>query len=249
MRAVRAGEDGIRLAPRVLSVSGPALSEDECVAPGTHMAVAGSRQKLEPRHLCLQVRRRAGGQGRRINAGRDRLVNKGQPRKLDDWGPLRVWAWRVSRALDYLETDKSVDAKHVGLEGPHGMAGSSVAMAYDPRFAIAYVSVRPRRNQAFPAQLRRADWQCSRNQRVSLDGWQLPKMCRTVTVNDLPVDAHELIARCAPHPVFVGTGATNGDGRVDAKGMLLAEVDAGSVYKLSGRAIWEPASFLPSRRP
>jgi len=47
-----AGEDGIRLAPRVLSVSGPALSGDECVAPGTHMAVAGSRQRLGLRHLC-----------------------------------------------------------------------------------------------------------------------------------------------------------------------------------------------------
>src|SRR5580700_2237744 len=124
--------------------------------------------------MSPQVCRRAGGQGRRINAGRDRLVNKGQPRKLDDWGPLRVWAWGASRALDYLETDTSVDAKHVRLEGPHGMAGSSVAMAYDPRFAIAHISVRPRRNQAFPAQLRRADWQCSRNRRVSLDGWQLP---------------------------------------------------------------------------
>jgi len=68
------------------------------------------------------------------------LVNKGQPRKLDDWGPLRVWAWGASRALDYLETDTSVDAKHFGLEGSsrYGKA-SSVAMAYDPRFAIAFI--------------------------------------------------------------------------------------------------------------
>jgi hypothetical protein len=43
------------------------------------------------------------------------LVNKGQPRKLDDWGALRAWAWSASRALDYFETDKSVDAKQVGI--------------------------------------------------------------------------------------------------------------------------------------
>ncbi len=44
------------------------------------------------------------------------LVNKGQPRKLDDWGALRAWAWGASRALDYFETDKSVDAtRHHGL--------------------------------------------------------------------------------------------------------------------------------------
>src|SRR5579863_5421748 len=45
------------------------------------------------------------------------LVNKGQHRKLDDWGVLRAWAWGMSQALDYLETDPLVDAKQVGLEG------------------------------------------------------------------------------------------------------------------------------------
>src|SRR5262249_49800706 len=45
------------------------------------------------------------------------LVNKGQPRKPDDWGSLRAWGWGASRALDYLETDKTVDARRVGIEG------------------------------------------------------------------------------------------------------------------------------------
>ncbi len=69
------------------------------------------------------------------------LCNHGEPRKLDDWGALRAWAWGASRALDYLETDKSVDAKQVGIEG-HSRYGKAtlVTMAYDPRFAIAYVS-------------------------------------------------------------------------------------------------------------
>src|SRR5579863_2229063 len=43
------------------------------------------------------------------------LVNRGQTRKLDDWGALRAWAWGASRALDYFETDKSVDARQVGI--------------------------------------------------------------------------------------------------------------------------------------
>ena len=69
------------------------------------------------------------------------LVNKGQPRKLDDWGALQAWAWGASRALDYFETDKAVDAKQVGIEG-HSRYGKAtlVAMAYDARFAIAFVS-------------------------------------------------------------------------------------------------------------
>src|SRR5213076_3461277 len=68
------------------------------------------------------------------------LCNKGQPRKLDDWGALRAWAWGASRALDYFETDKAVDAKQVGIEGlsRYGKA-AVVAMAYDERFAIGFI--------------------------------------------------------------------------------------------------------------
>src|SRR6266480_588573 len=64
------------------------------------------------------------------------LINKGQSRKPDDWGALRAWAWGASRAMDYFENDKSVDAKQIGIEG-HSRYGkaTAVTMAYDPRFA------------------------------------------------------------------------------------------------------------------
>jgi hypothetical protein len=68
------------------------------------------------------------------------LVNKGQPRTVDDWGALRAWAWGASRALDYFVTDRSVDAGQVGIESlsRYGKA-ALVTMAYDPRFALAFV--------------------------------------------------------------------------------------------------------------
>lgn len=62
-----------------------------------------------------------------------------------------------------------------------------------------------------------------------------PKYAGLPTVNDLPVDAHQLIALCAPRPGCAGAGATHGDGRLDATGMFLAEVGAGSLYKLLGK--------------
>ena len=60
--------------------------------------------------------------GAGLNKGIIGLVNKGKPRSPDDWGALRAWAWGASRALDYLETDKAVDAKQVGIRGIRGLA-------------------------------------------------------------------------------------------------------------------------------
>jgi hypothetical protein len=66
------------------------------------------------------------------------------------------------------------------------------------------------------------------------------KYAGPLTVNDLPVDAHQLVAMCAPRPVFISSGDTlggvpAGDGWVDAKGMFLAGVYAGPVYRLLGK--------------
>src|SRR6185436_13939100 len=68
------------------------------------------------------------------------LCNKGQPRKPDDWGSLRAWAWGAARGLDYLETDSTVDAKKVGIEGVsrYGKA-ALVTLAFEPRFAMVLV--------------------------------------------------------------------------------------------------------------
>src|SRR5262249_2830236 len=68
------------------------------------------------------------------------LCSKGQPRKIEDWGSLRAWAWGASRAVDYFETDKAVDARKVGIEGlsRYGKA-AIVAMAYDERLVIGFI--------------------------------------------------------------------------------------------------------------
>ncbi len=165
------------------------------------------------------------------------LMNKGQPRDLDDWGALRAWGWGASRALDYFETDPAVDAKKVGLEG-HSRFGKAalVAMADDPRFAIAYISS----SGAGGAKLHRRNFgEIVENLAGSGEyHWMAGnylKYAGPLTWNDLPVDAHELIALVAPRPVFIGAGATEGDGWVDAKGMFMAAAAAGPVYELLGK--------------
>lgn len=175
------------------------------------------------------------------------LVNKGQPRKLDDWGALRAWAWGASRAMDYFEMDKSVDAKHVGIEG-HSRYGKAalVTMAYDKRFAIGYISS----SGAGGAALYRRNFgeQIGNVAGTGEYHWMAGnflKYAGPLTPNDLPVDSHELIALCAPRPVFIGAGAVNGDGWVDPHGMFMAAVDAGPVYRLLGKKDLGTTEFPP----
>ncbi len=164
------------------------------------------------------------------------LVNKGQPRSLDDWGALRAWAWGASRALDYFETDDAVDASKVGLEG-HSRWGKAtlVAMAYDERFAVAYVSS----SGAGGASLHRRNYgELVENVAAPSEyHWMAGnflKYAGPLSWDDLPVDAHELVALCAPRPVFISSG-DEGDHWVDPKGMFLAAAGAQPVYELLGK--------------
>jgi len=180
------------------------------------------------------------------------LCNKGQPRKLDDWGALRAWAWGASRALDYFETDPAVDAKRVGIEG-HSRYGkaTAVAMAYDSRFAIAFVSS----SGEGGVKIHRRNWG-ELVENVAGTGeyhWMAGnfiKYAGPLNWNDLPVDSHELVALCAPRPVFISAGAVEkGDGWVDAKGMFLAAVGAGPVYRLLGKKDLGTTEFPPIETP
>jgi hypothetical protein len=179
------------------------------------------------------------------------LVNKGQPRKPDDWGALRAWAWGASRALDYLETDPAVNAKQVGIEGlsRYGKA-ALVTMAYDQRFAIGFIGS----SGAGGAKLLRRDFG-ERVENLASSGeyhWMAGnflKYAGPLTPSDLPVDAHQLIALCAPRPLFISYGASEGPGAeghwVDQRGSFMAAVAAGPVYRLLGRKDLGTAEFPP----
>jgi hypothetical protein len=178
------------------------------------------------------------------------LANKGQPRKLDDWGVLRAWAWGASRALDYFESDKSVDARHVGVAG-HSRWGKAalLAMAYDQRFAIVYDSS----SGEAGSKLHRRNWgelveNIAGTREYHWMAGNFLKYAGPLHWDDLPVDSHELVALCAPRPVFIGAGMATaaGDGWADPKGMFLAAAAAGPVYKLLGGKDLGTVDFPPA---
>lgn len=182
--------------------------------------------------------------GTGIGKGIIGLANRGKPRTMDQWGVVRAWAWGDSRLMDYLLTDKAVDPHKIGIFG-HSRYGKAalVAMAYDQRFAIGYISASGagganlyRRNYGEPlANL------TGPNEFYWFAGNLMKYGAVGKTPNDLPVDSHELIAMCAPRPIFISggilmtePGKIPGDAWQDAHGMFMAEVAAGPVYKLLG---------------
>ena len=178
------------------------------------------------------------------------LVNKGQLRSPDDWGALRAWAWGASRALDYFETDRAVDPKRVGITG-HSRYGkaSLIAMAYDRRFAIGYISSS---GEGGAKLYRHIFGEGEGNLATDEFYWMAGNFLKydgPLTIKDLPVDANELIALCAPRPVFISGGATQGDGWIDAEGMFLAAAGADPVYRLLGAKGLGTDKFPPMLTP
>jgi lysophospholipase L1-like esterase len=172
------------------------------------------------------------------------LVNKGQPRKPDDWGALRAWGWGASRALDYLETDKAVNAQQVGIEGVSRFGKAAlVTMAFDPRFAVVLVGSS---GEGGAKPHRRNFGEAVENLTGSGEyHWMAGNFLKygasdatfgSKNAGDIPVDSHELIALCAPRLTFISYGVPDkGDAKwLDQQGSYMATVAAGRVFRLLG---------------
>jgi hypothetical protein len=172
------------------------------------------------------------------------LTNKGQPRKPDDWGSLRAWAWGASRGFDYLETDKDVDTSRVGIDGVsrYGKA-ALVTMAFDQRFAMVLIGSS---GEGGASLYRRNFGEAVENLTGSGEyHWMAGNFLKYGTAEssfgsknagDLPVDAHQLIALCAPRLTFVSYGIPErGDANwLDHQGSFMAAIAAQPVFRLLG---------------
>jgi hypothetical protein len=147
----------------------------------------------------------------------------------DTWGAISAWAWGASRAIDYLVGNAGLAP--VALHG-HSRLGKTAlwASALDPRIAVVYASCPGEMGAALS---RRDFGETVDDMAQNFPYWFSDSFQQWVgRWNDMPVDAHMLIALSAPRPVFV-TGGTQ-DQWADPKGEFLAEVAAGPVYRLLG---------------
>jgi hypothetical protein len=176
-------------------------------------------------------------QADRANAWRDGVIgltfapDQNEPRP-DDWGSISAWAWGISRIVDYFETDKSVDAKRVAIQG-FSRLGKTVlwAAAKDERIAAVFSGCAGELGSS----LARRDWGETVDDMAQNFAWQFAGNLQNYVGrwNDMPVDTHMLIALSAPRPVFITGGTT--DQWSDPKGEFLAQVAAGAVYRLLGK--------------
>ncbi|MGN6369858.1 MAG: glucuronyl esterase domain-containing protein [Phycisphaerae bacterium] len=152
----------------------------------------------------------------------------------DEWGSIGAWAWGLSRAMDYLETDSAVDAKRVALYGVSRL-GKTVLWtgASDPRFALVIASCSGEGGAA----LSRRNYGETIKHMVEPTRYPYQFCANWAKYaedpNTSPVDGHMLVALMAPRPVLLQTGDT--DRWSDPKGEFLAAVSAGPVFQLFGK--------------
>jgi len=160
----------------------------------------------------------------------------------NEWGAISAWAWGLSRAMDYFETDRQIDAKRIALQGASRL-GKTVLWTgvHDSRFKMVIASISGEGGAALAR--RNYGENIKHITDTSRYYYQFAPNYHAYAqkVDQLPFDAHMLVALMAPRPLLLQTGDT--DYWSDPKGEFLSAVAAAPVYQLFG--LTGPAATTP----
>jgi hypothetical protein len=164
----------------------------------------------------------------------------------DEWGAIGAWAWGLSRAVDYLVTDRDVDPRRIAVTG-HSRLGKAAdwAAAQDPRIAIVLSTESGKGGQSLS---RREIGETVQHLQHSFPYWFCANYAKWVGHDqEIPADGNLLLSLIAPRPLYVASAA--GDEWSDPRGEFLSAVSVSRVYALLGKPGLETTTMPAVNQP